>query len=81
MEEPVEEPVENPEPEQEPAEENPVVEEPVVTEPEEAVQEEISVSVELEQKEEAPQTFDFGVIALVVSALSAGAALSIRKRK
>lgn len=63
----------------EPAEE--AVEEPVVTEPEEAVQEEVTVSEELEQKEEAPQTFDFGVLALVVSALSAGAALTLRKRK
>ncbi|MBQ3708291.1 MAG: hypothetical protein II889_10330 [Clostridia bacterium] len=64
----------------EPAEE--AVEEPIMTEPEEeAVQEEVTVSEELEKKEEAPQTFDFGVIALVVSALSAGAALTFRKRK
>ena len=41
----------------------------------------MTVSEELEQKEEAPQTFDFGVLALVVSALSAGAALTLRKRK
>ena len=47
------------------------------------VVEDITTDIALEEKMEdkAAQTFDIGVIALVVSALTAGAALSFKKRK
>jgi hypothetical protein len=45
--------------------------------------EEVAAPVDetLDEKAESPNTFDFGVIALIASAVSAGAALSLKKRK
>ena len=45
--------------------------------------EEVAAPVDeaLDEKAESPNTFDFGVIALIVSAVSAGAAVSLKKRK
>jgi len=40
-----------------------------------------TVDQAMDDKAEAPQTFDFGVIALIASAVTAGAALSLKKRK